>query len=87
MAEKKNPSDAQIISRLKRRPGGLTASELHTTSQRLRGIEGVVEVGRQQTGKAGRPAIIFALAQNVEPKASDTSEPDPTQASREGSLS
>lgn len=87
MANTKNgPSDAQIISRLRRSRGGLTASQLHTNVNRLREIEGVVEVGRQKTGKAGRPAVLFALAENVEAAVAAEPTTDPSAESREGAL-
>lgn len=53
------PSDAQILSRLRRSSKPRTAASLGTTSVRLRKL-GAVEVGRVQTGKAGRPAILFS---------------------------
>lgn len=67
MAESKakKPTDAQILSRLRRSRGGKTAGQLGTTSQRLRNLDGVVEVGRVSTGKAGRPAIIFDVEEHA----------------------
>lgn len=63
--DNKQPSDAQILSRLRRSRGGRTAKQLGTTSARLRALEGVVEVGRVSTGKAGRPAVLFDSAEHA----------------------
>src|SRR5688500_273327 len=53
--------DARRVSRLRTTTTGRTAAELYTLAVRLRSIEGVIEVGRVRTGKAGRPAVIFGL--------------------------
>lgn len=84
---KKHPTDAQIISRLGRSRGGLTAAKLGTSANRLRALDGVVVVGKEQTGKAGRPRLIFALA--GQPESPSPAEPsaDPSSLSRDGSLS
>lgn len=60
MPKANEPTDAQILSRLRRGSKPKTAAQLGTTSARLRALEGVVEVGKASTGKAGRPAILFA---------------------------
>lgn len=62
MAKKDEPTDAQLLSRLRRSRQPRTAASLGTTAARLRSLEGVVEAGRVKTGKAGRPAILFAAA-------------------------
>lgn len=87
---KATPTDAQILGRLRRRKTPATASDLGTTSARLRTIEGVVEAGRVQTGKAGRPAILFTVPEKLsvasDPRLNnDTS--DETEAIRSGELS
>lgn len=86
--QKNEPSDAQIISRLRRSRGGKTAAQLGTTSARLRKLDGVVEVGKVLTGKAGRPAILFDAQENAAEASARSDEPtsDPTAASRDGSL-
>jgi hypothetical protein len=70
MSEKKNPSVAQVLARLRRvYPNPLTAARLNTTTNRLRGqafvSAGVVEVGHEKTGRAGRPAVLFSLTEEV----------------------
>jgi hypothetical protein len=88
----KHPSDAQIIARLRRSSNARTAKELGTTSARLRGIEGVVEVGRRPNMKhgkavAGRPAVLFALEETNEGRSDLVSNgADPSAESRDGSL-
>jgi hypothetical protein len=62
--ESKAPSDAQLLSKLRRNKSGKTAASLGTTSARLRALDGVVEIGRVSTGKAGRPAILFGHVDN-----------------------
>jgi hypothetical protein len=64
----KQPTVNQVLARLRRAAtsgkDGLTAAQLNTTSARLRNKTfreaGVHEVGHRQTGKAGRPAVVFA---------------------------
>jgi hypothetical protein len=90
MSDQNTPSDTQLLSRLRRRKSPLTAKELGVTSQRLRGIEGIVEVGRVSTGKAGRPAILFTSEDKLSAASdsrltNDTS--DETEAIRSGALS
>ena len=63
--DNKQPSDAQILARLRRSRGGKTAKQLGTTSARLRALDGVVEVGHVSTGKAGRPAILFDVEEHA----------------------
>jgi hypothetical protein len=58
MAKTNEPTDAQILSRLRRSSKPKSAASLGTTSARLRAL-GAVEQGRVKTGKAGRPAILF----------------------------
>lgn len=58
------PSEAQVISKLKRK-GGKTASELGTTSLHLRELEAdgkVKATGTRPTGKRGRPSIEWTVA-------------------------
>lgn len=65
MATQKKPTDAQLLSRLRRRSSRqATAKDLNTTSLRLREVEGVVEVGRVHSGGRGRPAVLFGLAED-----------------------
>lgn len=52
--------DRKIVSRLRRSQRGRTAADLGTTSARLRSL-GAVVVGKIETGKAGRPALLFSL--------------------------
>jgi predicted ArsR family transcriptional regulator len=63
---KKTPTDAQLLARLRRRKSPATATELGLPSRggadRLRALEGVNEVHRRQTGKAGRPPAQFVAA-------------------------
>lgn len=64
MADNANrPSDKQILSRLRRSKKGLTAAALGTTVAHVRSLQGVVEVDKVKTGKAGRPAIIVGFDQ------------------------
>ena len=54
-------TDAQIVAKCRRKPK--TAGQLGTTSLRLRALErdGYLQaVGKQDTGKRGRPALLFA---------------------------
>lgn len=85
------PSDAQILSRLRRRSTPATARDLGVTANRLRALEGVVEVGRVHTGKAGRPAILFTTeekaAESHDRGLSEDREDSDAQAARDGSLS
>jgi hypothetical protein len=65
----KQPTVNQVLARLRRAAtSGLTAAQLNTTSARLRNKTfreaGVHEVGHRQTGKAGRPAVVFALQES-----------------------
>lgn len=58
----------QVLAQLRRRGAkGATASELGTTANRLRSKPftdaGVREVGRQHSGRAGRPPVVFALVE------------------------
>lgn len=89
MSQQKELSDAQIRSRLARRKSPATAADLGLPlrggAARLRSIEGVVEVGRQHTGKAGRPAALFTVSERV-PDPSDEGSTDPAAQSRDGSL-
>ena len=85
MAKHDEPSDAQLISRLRRAKSGRTAQQLHTTSSRLRGLDVVVEIGRVRSGKTGRLAVLFALSEQVE--SGDHDGTDPSAQSRDGSLS
>lgn len=62
MAKANEPTDAQLVSRLKRSSRPRTAAELGTSAARLRRLDGVREAGRVRTGKAGRPAILFEAA-------------------------
>lgn len=64
--QKKQPTNAQIIARLRRRREPATAAELGTTSARLSSMTEVTRVGvRHKTARgrrvAGRPAVLFAL--------------------------
>jgi hypothetical protein len=43
--------------------GPQTAASLGVSVARLKAAEGVYVVGTQQTGKRGRPALMFGLAQ------------------------
>lgn len=70
----KSPTDAQLVSRLRRTKNGRTAAQLDTTAARLRSIDGVIEVDRVRTGKPGRPAVIFGLAGQHNPVVHDDSE-------------
>ena len=83
------PSDAQILARLRRTNKPRTAADLGVTANRLRSIEGVVEVGRVHTGKAGRPAILFTHVDNVEsdPRLSQERSDDTGPLARSGELS
>lgn len=65
MPKQNEPTDAQILSRLRRSSKPKTAKALGTTAVRLRGIDGVHEAGRVKTGKAGRPAILFTADEPV----------------------
>ena len=54
-------TDAQIVSKCRRKPK--TAGQLGTTSIRLRALEraGLLQaVGNLDTGKRGRPPVLFA---------------------------
>lgn len=88
MSQNNEPSDAKILSRLRRSRGGKTAAQLGTTSARLRKLAGVVEVGKVHTGKAGRPAILFDAEENAAEASDRSDEPtsDPSAASRDGGL-
>lgn len=63
MADQKNqPSDAQLLSRLRRRTKPATAKDLGVPASRLRALDGVQVVGSVKTGRAGRPALLFSLS-------------------------
>lgn len=63
MAKANEPTDAQILSRLRRSKKPRTAADLGTTSARLRAL-GAVEAGRVSTGKPGRPAVLFSAPED-----------------------
>ena len=93
MAEQRELSDRQILSKLRRRKSPATAQDLGLPSRggaaRLRGLDGVVEVGREHTGKAGRPAALFTVAERVPDPSPDHAGPavDASGGARDGSLS
>jgi hypothetical protein len=81
--------DAAIVRRLKGRKTHITAADLGTTAAHLRQIDGVVEVGRESTGKAGRPPILWTTLDKLS-EASDgrlNYSDDESQAIRAGELS
>lgn len=41
---------------------GITAAALGVPAARVRGLEGVAVVGKVETGRAGRPALLFGPA-------------------------
>lgn len=86
--KKTEPSDAQILARLRRAKSGRTAAQLGTTVNRLRALAGVAEGGRVQTGKAGRPAILFVADEQLSAVGGlPNNGEDPSAQSRDGSLS
>lgn len=97
MAKSNEPTDAQLLSRLRRRRTPATAAELGTTSARLSHLEGVARVGtrpKRVKGKvvAGRPAVLFTLAERVDAGLDDNPEAegattDPAAIGRTGDLS
>lgn len=77
----KKKTDAQIIAQLKRSRNPKTAEDLGgkdvgVTAARLRTMadQGVVEAGRKQTGRAGRPAVLFTLTDAELEKSGATNE-------------
>lgn len=58
--EQREKADAAVLRAARRRKTPFTAAELGTTAARLRHL-GAVEVGHVQTGKRGRPAVLFQL--------------------------
>lgn len=62
MARTTDISDEQILKTLGDADGPLTAAQVGVPSARLKVTKGVKHVGALQTGKAGRPALLFALA-------------------------
>lgn len=92
MAEKKQPTDAQIIARLRRRREPATAAELGTSAARLSKMQEVTRVGvRHQTvrGKrvAGRPSVLWALNDSDEAHSAEDATTDPAARGRQGGLS
>lgn len=65
MARTPNVSDEQIIARLTNE-GPLTAAQLEVPAARLHRMEHVIVSGRVQTGRRGRPALLFALGDQLE---------------------
>lgn len=64
MARTPNITDDEIRSRLRDaddRGLMLTAVEVGVPAARLRKVDGVVVAGHKQTGKQGRPALLFTL--------------------------
>lgn len=59
------PTDAQILARLRRSKNPRTAAQLGTTAARLRSLEGVEAVGQVKTGHRGRPAILFTTTETL----------------------
>jgi len=60
-------TDAQIVAKCRRKPK--TAGQLGTTSLRLRALEraGLLQaVGTVETGKRGRPPILFAPTEGAD---------------------
>lgn len=86
-----NPSDAQLLARLRRSSGPRTAADLGVPARRLRAIDGVVEAGRVHTGKAGRPAVLFTVEEKLseagDPRLSQQRSDTDAQAARSGDLS
>lgn len=62
MAHSASISDEQILDQLRKSGGPLTAAEVGVPASRLKVTEGVKQAGAFQTGKAGRPALLFTLA-------------------------
>jgi hypothetical protein len=61
MARADQPSDAQLLDRLRRSTQPRTAADLGVPASRLRKLAGVVQAGSVKTGKPGRPAILFTV--------------------------
>lgn len=59
--QSKAPTDAELLTRLRRRTKPVTAADLGVSASRLRALDGVAVVGSVKTGKPGRPALLFAL--------------------------
>lgn len=62
----KQPTTKQIVAKL-RRKSGKTAAELGTTVVHVRKLAAedespIVETGRRQTGKRGRPAVEWGIS-------------------------
>ena len=86
-----DPSDQQLISRLRRRSNPATAADLGVSARRLRSIDGIVQAGVVRTGKAGRPAILFTVPEKLseasDPRLSQQRSDSDAQAARSGELS
>lgn len=55
-------SDEQLIEQLRNSDEPLTAAALGVPAARLKAIEGVVVAGSVQTGRPGRPSLLFSLS-------------------------
>lgn len=67
-AAERERENRRILRRLQGRKNPVTAAQLNTTANRLREL-GAVAIGTVKTGKAGRPAILFALPSEDEGQA------------------
>ena len=64
MARTQSVSDDQIVEAFRNAAGPLTANDLGlkgVNAGRLKTVPGVVVAGSAQTGKRGRPALLFGL--------------------------
>lgn len=55
------PTEAQLLAKLRRATKPKTAKDLGATAARIKNLPGVEVVGTLQTGKVGRPALLFML--------------------------
>lgn len=55
-------SNEAIITKLKDAGEPLTATQVGVPTSRLKGLDGVVVAGTQQTGQRGRPSLLFTTA-------------------------
>ena len=59
--DRTTPTEAQLLAKLRRATKPKTAKDLGAPAARIKNLPGVVVVGTLNTGKAGRPALLFML--------------------------